>query len=105
MSKPTVSVDTRKRVRLKPEVRSRLILEAALVEFGARGFSATRIEDIARRAGLSKSGVYAHYAGKEEIFEALLNLTLAPLDIRQAAEAIGDMRMQVDFYDQPPALS
>ena len=62
----------RKRVRLKPEVRSRLILDAAIVEFSRHGFAATRIEDIATRAGLTKTGVYAHFAGKEAIFESLL---------------------------------
>lgn len=68
----------RKRVRLNPEVRSRQILDAALVEFSQHGFAAARIEDIAARAGLSKSGVYAHYSSKDEIFEALLVAVLAP---------------------------
>ncbi|MCD9033239.1 TetR/AcrR family transcriptional regulator [Luteimonas sp. Y-2-2-4F] len=68
----------RKRIRLKPEVRAQQILEAALAEFSQHGFAAARIEDIAARAGLSKSGVYAHYAGKDEIFEALLMEVLSP---------------------------
>lgn len=76
MSNPSVPTARPRRVRLKPEVRSRLILEAALVEFGANGFSATRIEDIATRAGLAKTGVYAHFASKEAIFEALLDQVL-----------------------------
>lgn len=76
MPKTHVPAGAPKRVRLKPEVRSRLILDAARVEFGARGFSATRIEDIASRAGLTKTGVYAHYASKDAIFEALLNQVL-----------------------------
>ena len=66
----------RKRVRLSPDVRSRQILDAALVEFSQHGFVGTRIDDIARRAGLSKSGVYAHFGSKEQIFEALLTATL-----------------------------
>ena len=66
----------RKRVRLSPDVRSRQILDAALVEFWQHGFVGTRIDDIARRAGLSKSGVYAHFGSKEQIFEALLTATL-----------------------------
>ena len=71
----------RKRVRLSPDVRAQQILDAALVEFSQHGFAGTRIEDIAHRAGLSKSGVYAHYASKEEIFEALLDRAFAPLDV------------------------
>jgi AcrR family transcriptional regulator len=66
------------RVRLPPEVRINQILDAALVEFSAKGFNATRIEDIAKRAGLSKGGLYAHFESKDAVFEALLNRTLAP---------------------------
>lgn len=61
-----------KRIRLAPEVRIEKILESALAEFSRHGFAATRIEDIARGAGLSKSGFYAHFQSKEEVFEALL---------------------------------
>ncbi|MBX3687865.1 TetR/AcrR family transcriptional regulator [Dokdonella sp.] len=75
----------RKRVRLKPEVRSRLILDAARAEFGTRGFTATRIEDIAARAGLTKTGVYAHFAGKDAIFEALLTDALQQVNAGRAA--------------------
>ena len=71
----------RKRVRLPANVRARRILEAALAEFSRLGFAGTRIEDIGRGAGLSKSGVYAHYPSKEAIFEALLGQALAPVDV------------------------
>lgn len=70
----------RKRIRLSPELRSQQILDAALLEFSRHGFSATRIEDIAHGAGLSKAGVYAHFSGKEQIFQALLaRLPLPPI--------------------------
>ena len=76
--KQSVNPPARKRIRLKPEVRSQRILDAALIQFSRHGFAASRIEDIARGAGLSKAGVYAHFTGKEEIFEALLARTLPP---------------------------
>ena len=69
------------RQRLPPEVRVVQILDAALVEFSERGFAAARMDDIARRCGLSKGGLYAHFAGKEEVFEALLTRSLAPPDL------------------------
>lgn len=72
--------ERRKRVRLSPEVRSRQLLDSALIEFSQHGYLGARIEDIGRRIGLSKSGVYAHYRSKEEIFEALLNRVLRPLE-------------------------
>ena len=48
------------------------ILDAALQEFSAAGYAGARMDDIAARAGLSKGGLYAHFASKEEVFEALL---------------------------------
>lgn len=72
MSSPEPARADSRRIRLAPEVRIEKILESALAEFSRRGFSATRIEDIARGAGLSKSGLYAHFESKEEVFEALL---------------------------------
>lgn len=66
------------RVRLLPEVRRRQILDAALLEFSALGFSAASIAKIAQRAGTSKANLYVHFANKDEIFETLLTDVLAP---------------------------
>ncbi|MBV6274236.1 TetR/AcrR family transcriptional regulator [Alcaligenaceae bacterium CGII-47] len=68
----------RKRVRLRPEVRKEQILRATLAEFSAYGYAATSVKKIAQRVGLSKAGIYAHFSGKEEIFEALLMKVLVP---------------------------
>lgn len=68
----------KKRNRLTPAARKRLILDAALVEFGAHGFGGTSTGKIARRAGLSQPGLYAHYRSKEAILRALLGEILTP---------------------------
>lgn len=65
------------RQRLPPTVRVGQILDAALQEFSAAGYTGARMDDIALRAGLSKGGLYAHFASKEEVFEALLARYLA----------------------------
>lgn len=65
------------RRRLSPEVRVQQILDAALVEFCERGYGDTRMDDIARRAGLSKGGLYAHFDSKDAVIEALLRRSLA----------------------------
>jgi len=70
------------RQRLPPEVRMRQILDAAQQEFAERGFAATRMDDIARRCGLSKGGLYAHFASKDEVFEALLTRSLTLPDLQ-----------------------
>src|SRR6202795_4017398 len=43
------------------------IIEAALDEFISRGFTATRIDDVARRAGVAKGTIYLHFKDKESI--------------------------------------
>lgn len=49
------------------------ILAAARREFLANGFGAVSMDAIAREAGVSKATVYAHYAGKEELFGAVVS--------------------------------
>lgn len=66
------------RRRLAPQVRIAQILDAALGEFSERGYAATTMDDIARRCGLSKGGLYAHFASKDAIFEGLLHRSLTP---------------------------
>jgi len=70
----------KRRLRLAPEARVPLILDAALEEFSRRGFSAARMDDMAQRCGLSKGGLYAHFDSKDAIFKALLDRTLHRTD-------------------------
>lgn len=62
----------KKRTRLLPEVRRQQILDAALIEFNALGFTGASIAKIAERAGISKANVYVHFASKDDMFETLL---------------------------------
>src|SRR3954470_19508698 len=59
--------------------RRRDIIEAALDEFIARGFAATRRDDIARRAGVAKGTIYLHFKDKESMFEELIRTSIVPL--------------------------
>jgi AcrR family transcriptional regulator len=54
------------------------ILPAALRVFAATGFAATRLEDVARAAGLSKAALYLYFDSKEAIFEALVRSAVVP---------------------------
>ncbi|MDU6376033.1 MAG: helix-turn-helix domain-containing protein, partial [Bradyrhizobium sp.] len=49
--------------------RRAAIVQAAMDEFIARGFAATRLDDIARRAGVAKGTIYLHFKDKESMFE------------------------------------
>ncbi len=56
----------------KSEITKRKILTAAEAEFAANGFAATKVDDIARRAGVNKQLIYAHYASKENLYSTIL---------------------------------
>ena len=47
------------------------ILAAALDEFATKGFAGTRVDQIARAAGVNKAMIYYHFAGKQELFDHL----------------------------------
>lgn len=47
--------------------------------FTERGFDAARVEDVAKRAGISKAGVYLYFPSKTALLEALIESTVAPL--------------------------
>lgn len=53
-----------------PDTRAR-ILEAAVALLGERGFSGMSIRDLAERAGMTTAALYYHFAGKDEILDAL----------------------------------
>jgi AcrR family transcriptional regulator len=55
------------------------ILAAAMDEFAARGFAATRLDDVARSAGVAKGTIYLHFADKEALFEELIRLKISPV--------------------------
>jgi AcrR family transcriptional regulator len=54
-----------------PNLRDALI-EAGRSEFAERGIETARIEDITRRAGVSKGAFYLHFEGKEQLFEHIV---------------------------------
>jgi len=55
------------------------ILAAALDEFAARGFAATRLDDVAERAGVAKGTIYLYFADKETLFQELIRAQLSPV--------------------------
>ena len=69
------------RWRRLPEERPRQIIEAALEVFGEHGLRESRLDDIARRAGLSKGTIYLYFPNKEELFrEVVRSIIVARLE-------------------------
>src|SRR6266508_3215309 len=58
------------------------IIEAAMDEFIARGFAATRLDDVAKRAGVAKGTIYLHFKDKESMFEELIRTAIVPMITR-----------------------
>ncbi len=54
------------------------LLEAALEAFFRHGYAATRMEDVAARAGVSKGAIYLYFANKPALFQAVVRRFLAP---------------------------
>jgi AcrR family transcriptional regulator len=59
--------------------RREAILAAALDEFAASGFAATRLDDVAKRAGVAKGTIYLYFRDKESLFQELVRAMLSPL--------------------------
>ncbi|WP_109261069.1 TetR/AcrR family transcriptional regulator [Hyphobacterium indicum] len=75
--------------RRRPEERPDEILSAALDVFTEKGFAAARVEDIARRAGLSKGAVYLYFDSKDAMLKALVEQSAG--QIANAASALSLM--------------
>lgn len=59
---------------------------AALDLFVEKGFAATRLDDVAARAGVSKGTVYLYFRSKEELFKAVIRESIVP--VLEEGEAI-----------------
>ena len=62
----------------RAEDRPREICAAALDLFAEKGFAAARLDEIARRAGVSKGTLYLYFHNKEDLFRAVVRDTVAP---------------------------
>jgi AcrR family transcriptional regulator len=64
------------RWRRRKEARPAEIVAAALHVFVERGYTRTKLEDVARRAGVTKGTVYLYFQSKEALFKAVVRETL-----------------------------
>jgi AcrR family transcriptional regulator len=63
----------------RKETRPQELLDAALALFVEKGFSATRAEEVAQRAGASKGTLYLYFQSKEELLKAVIQQNLSQL--------------------------
>jgi len=83
---------------LKAESRSKL-LAAARSLFASQGYFATRVGEIARRAGMSQGNVYWHFSSKEEMLQEILAEGFGAIETMTAevAESPGPARAKLDL--------
>lgn len=98
MDIPTIDpIDSKPRWERRKDARPQELLAAAVQLFIERGFAATRLEDVARRAGVSKGTLYLYFANKEEFFKAMVRETIVPgigeaeQDMANFAGSTGDL--------------
>jgi AcrR family transcriptional regulator len=66
----------RPRWKRRPDARPEEIIEAAIEVFGERGFARTKLDDVARRAGVSKGTLYLYFDSKDALFRAMMKQRL-----------------------------
>ena len=81
--------------------RRAAIIAAGLDEFTAKGFAATRLDEVAKRAGVAKGTIYLHFKDKEALFQELVRTALGPLIVRisnpQIGEGAGSARAAIEL--------
>src|SRR5881296_2787481 len=79
---PAVARRSRKarpRWQRRKAARPAEIVTAALEVFVERGFAAARLEEVARRAGVTKGTLYLYFKSKEALFKAVVRETIVPV--------------------------
>ena len=68
----SIAATVRAKRERRKEARPGELLAAALQLFVEKGFAATRAEEVARRAGVSKGTLFLYFSSKEELFKAVV---------------------------------
>ncbi|MEM9797317.1 MAG: TetR/AcrR family transcriptional regulator [Pseudomonadota bacterium] len=76
--------------RRRKDARPGEILDAALAEFSERGFGASTLSGIARRAGVARPTIYLYFDDKDALFDALMQ--------RRLTDTLEEIRADLDGY-------
>ncbi len=74
----TAESKTKPKRRRRKSARPGEIIEAGVAEFAEKGFAATRLDDVAARAGVVKGTIYLYFDGKEDLFEKAVISRVGP---------------------------
>jgi len=99
---PDPQDDAAPRWRRRAADRPREILDAALTVFVAKGFAATKLDDVAVAAGISKGLLYRYFDNKAELFKEVIRQALVTTirDVGDRARASENARAALDVFLQ-----
>jgi AcrR family transcriptional regulator len=78
-SKPATRAKRPPLGRRNPEGRRQAILDAGLAVFAAKGFEASKLDDVAEKAGVAKGTIYLHFRDKQDLLEQIVRNAAAPV--------------------------
>ncbi len=89
------------RFRRRKEDRPQEITEAALAAFAEKGYAATRVDEVAKRAGVSKGLLYLYFKTKEDLFKAVIRSFVVPM-IEALTTIIDSSEMSAEDFLRGP---
>jgi AcrR family transcriptional regulator len=92
------------RYQRRKEDRPQEITEAAFAAFAEKGFTATKVEDVARRAGVSKGLLYLYFKTKEELFKAVIRSVVMPR-VDELTRALDSSVLGAEDFIRGPMLA
>lgn len=92
------------RYQRRKEDRPQEITEAAFAAFAEKGFTATKVEDVARRAGVSKGLLYLYFKTKEELFKAVIRSVVMPR-VDELTRALDSSELGAEDFIRGPMLA
>ena len=95
---------TEPRYRRRKEDRPKEITAAALDAFAENGFAATRVDDVAKRAGVSKGLLYLYFKTKQELFKAVVK-SVVIRRVDRLIENVETTELSSDNFIRGPLLS
>ena len=92
------------RYQRRKQDRPQEITDAALAAFAEKGYAATRVDDVAKRAGVSKGLLYLYFKTKEELFKAVVRSFVVPridalTEIIESSELSSEEFLRGPFLD------
>jgi AcrR family transcriptional regulator len=92
------------RYQRRKEDRPQEITEAAFAAFAEKGFTATKVEEVARRAGVSKGLLYLYFKTKEELFKAVIRNVVTPR-VDELTRILDDSELGAEAFIRGPLLA